>query len=77
MDEEKQQKRAEELILGAVRNANQSLTIEEIAEKCRMHRVTASKYLAVLEAKGFIVHRSVGKAKLFSLTPGVKSGVRI
>ncbi|NIO20635.1 MAG: HTH domain-containing protein [Candidatus Aenigmarchaeota archaeon] len=58
----------EELIIDVLRKSDISLTILEIAEKANVHRVTASKYLAVLEAKGHVKRRDVGKAKLFSLT---------
>jgi DNA-binding IclR family transcriptional regulator len=57
----------EEIILGILKQSDSSLTILEIAERTRIHRVTASKYLAVLEAKGFVKRRDVGKAKLYSL----------
>jgi len=57
----------EDLILDILKNAEHSLMILEIAEKAGINRITASKYLAVLEAKGYIKHRAVGKAKLFSL----------
>ncbi len=43
------------------------LTIEETANKLGMHRTTASKYLAVLEAKGLVKYRAIGKAKLYSV----------
>ncbi len=42
------------------------LMIEEIATAVRINRITASKYLAVLEAKGLVKYRPIGKAKLFS-----------
>jgi len=58
----------EELIIDVLRKSDISLTILEIAEKASIHRVTASKYLAVLEAKGHVNRRDVGKAKLFSLS---------
>ena len=57
----------EECILDILKKAEHSLTIIEIAEKSEINRITASKYLAVMEAKGYIKHRDVGKAKLFSL----------
>jgi DNA-binding IclR family transcriptional regulator len=60
----------EELILSTLRRAEDSLTIEDVARRAGIHRITASKYLAVLEAKGYIKYRSVGKAKLFSLIEG-------
>ena len=43
------------------------LTIEETASKLGMHRTTASKYLAVLEARGLVKYRAIGKAKLYSV----------
>lgn len=55
----------EKYILGMLRE--DSLTIEEVSNKAKMHRITASKYLAVLEARGLIKYRAVGKAKLFFL----------
>ncbi|MFH0832827.1 MAG: winged helix-turn-helix domain-containing protein [Candidatus Aenigmatarchaeota archaeon] len=58
----------EELILDILRRAETSLTILELAKRANLHRVTASKYLAVLEAKGLIKRRDVGKAKLYSLS---------
>lgn len=58
----------EEIILESLEKADNPLTILEVAEKTRMHRVTASKYLAVLEAKGHVKRRDVGKAKLYSTT---------
>ena len=57
----------EDLILDILKNAKHDLMILEIAERAGINRITASKYLAVLEAKGYIKHRAVGKAKLFSL----------
>jgi predicted transcriptional regulator len=56
----------EEMILNVLRQADTSLTILEIAGKTGIHRVTASKYLAVLEEKGHVKRRDVGKAKLYS-----------
>ena len=43
------------------------MTIEEVAGKNKINRVTASKYLAILEVKGLVVLRIVGRAKLSSL----------
>jgi len=54
-------------IMQTLRKADCSLTIDEIANRTKIHRVTASKYLAVLEAVGTVKMRSVGKAKLFLL----------
>ncbi len=58
----------EENILHSLRNAAEwGMTIEEVAEKNKINRVTASKYLAILEVRGLIVLRTVGRAKLYSL----------
>ncbi len=42
-------------------------TITEVARKLDVHHITASKYLAVLEAEKKIVHRGIGMAKLFKI----------
>ncbi len=58
----------EETILKNLRSAaDWGMTIEEVAEKNNINRVTASKYLAILEVKGFVILRIVGRAKLYSL----------
>ena len=44
------------------------LNILEIAKRGNLHRVTAAKYLEVMEAKGFVKHRPIGKAKLYSIS---------
>jgi len=56
----------EEMILGILKKSDTSLTILEISGRAGIHRVTASKYLASLEAKGHVSRRNVGKAKLYS-----------
>lgn len=56
--------KTEKLILDAL---EEPLTIEEISKKIYIHRITASKYLAVLEARGLVKYRFICKAKLFSL----------
>lgn len=61
-------KSTEEMILKVLRKAETSLTILEIAHRANLHRVTAAKYLEVMEAKGYIKHRPVGKAKLYILS---------
>ncbi|NOQ38209.1 HTH domain-containing protein [archaeon] len=43
------------------------LTIEDISGSLVINRATASKYLAVLEARGRIISRPVGKAKMHYL----------
>ncbi|MCK4496645.1 MAG: winged helix-turn-helix transcriptional regulator [Candidatus Aenigmarchaeota archaeon] len=67
----------EELILDILNRSNISLTILEIAEKANVHRVTASKYLAVLEARGHVKRRDVGKAKLYSPTENMKPEIPV
>lgn len=57
----------ESLIIDVLKSSDVSLTINEVAERANAHRATTSKYLAVLEAKGFVRCRNVGKAKLYSL----------
>ena len=54
----------EESIISAIKG--KELMIEEIAEAVKINRITAAKYLAVLEAKGAVKYRPIGKAKLFS-----------
>lgn len=54
----------EESIIDAIKG--KELMIEEIAEAVGINRITAAKYLAVLEAKGLLKRRNIGKAKLFS-----------
>ncbi|MBI3412882.1 MAG: hypothetical protein HY051_02260 [Candidatus Aenigmarchaeota archaeon] len=58
----------EESILKSLRSAAEwGMTIEEVAKKNKVNRVTASKYLAILEVKGLVILRIVGRAKLYSL----------
>ena len=40
-------------------------TIEDVAKGVGISRITASKYLAVMEARGTISRRNIGMAKLF------------
>lgn len=64
----------ESAIFDVLRKAETSLTIGEVAQKINAHRTTTSKYLAILEAKGMISCRNVGKAKLYYVGNGSKSG---
>lgn len=43
------------------------LTIEEVATSLKVNRATASKYLMVLDARGKVISRIVGKAKIHYL----------
>ena len=56
---------SEKKIMKALQNEHLGMTIEEASKKLGMHRITASKYLAVLEARGYVSYKKVGKAKLF------------
>ena len=55
----------EQLILNFLKNNKYDVSINEISRACSINRITASKYLAVLEARGLVQSRSVGKAKLY------------
>jgi predicted transcriptional regulator len=57
----------EEFIFNILKSAEHSLTIQDVAKRGNINRITAAKYLEVLEARGHIKHREVGKAKLYSL----------
>jgi len=54
-------------IINILKKSKNDLSIQQIADEIKVNRITASKYLAVMEAKGIIRHRVVGKAKLFSV----------
>ena len=51
-------------IISLISRKNYGLTIQEISKELKINRGTASKYLAVLEAKERILVRELGKAKL-------------
>jgi len=55
----------EKKIIQCLKESKESITISEIARRLGINRITASKYLAILEAKGIISFRPVGKAKLY------------
>ncbi|MEM7827038.1 MAG: helix-turn-helix domain-containing protein [Candidatus Aenigmatarchaeota archaeon] len=55
------------MVINVLRQSNEPLTIEEVGRRAGINRITASKYLAVLEARGVVKCRNVGKAKLYSL----------
>ena len=63
-----------EKILGVLKCTDTSgVTIQEIAVQANINRITASKYLAVLEAQDAVHFRRVGKAKLYSIKSGYGS----
>ncbi len=43
------------------------MTIDSVAKRLKINRITASKYLAIMEAKGLLMHEEVGRAKMYSL----------
>lgn len=57
----------QERILGVLRESKADIPITNIAKRVNLHRATVAKYLAVLEAKGFVRYRAIGKAKLYSV----------
>lgn len=60
-NEEKMEKR----VLDFMMNLDDGATIVEVSRMLGIHRVTASRYLAILKAKGLVNCRRIGKAKLF------------
>lgn len=54
-------------ILKILKNYEDGLTITDVSRLLGIHYTTASKYLAVLEAEGKVVHRRIGMAKLFRM----------
>jgi len=57
-------------ILKLLQKRKEGLTITAVTRTLQIHYSTSSKYLAVLEAEGKIIHRNVGMAKLFKLSEG-------
>lgn len=60
-------------IFKLLQNRREGLTITDITKLLRIHYSTSSKYLAVLEAEGKIIHRDIGMAKLFKLRDDYES----
>jgi predicted ArsR family transcriptional regulator len=61
-----------ERILNILKNS-EGVTIQEIADQASINRITAAKYLAVMEAKDVVKYRRVGKAKLYTVKIGYGS----
>ena len=57
----------EEKILSVLRDSKWGLTASEIAEKAKISRLTATKYLEALKAKGLIVEKKVGAYRVWFL----------
>ena len=66
MNLQKVKLKPEDLILDLL-STSEGITIQEIARAVNIHRITASKYLAVMEARGIIKCRNIGRAKLYSV----------
>ena len=55
-------------IVDVLKSADGLMTIQEIAASASINRLTAAKYLAILEAKGLVSCRTIGRAKLYSMS---------
>ena len=64
---------AEKEILSLLKESPDGITVDEIAKKLNLVRHTVSKYLQILEAKKLVMHRTVGRTKLWKeASAGVK-----
>ena len=54
-------------IVDVLKSADGLMTIQEVAASASINRLTAAKYLAILEAKGVVGCRTIGRAKLYSI----------
>ena len=61
------------LILGILGKTKDGLTITDISRISKLHYITSSKYLAVLEAENRITRRDIGMAKLYKIKEGGKN----
>jgi len=52
------------------------ITIQDIAKITSINRLTAAKYLAVMEARGLVSCRHVGRAKLYLLSKTKDSSLK-
>lgn len=64
MDNEEKMK---EKIVSLLKKKREGLTITEVSSSLDIHYITSTKYLAVLQAEGKLVHRRIGMAKLFRI----------
>ncbi|MGB2955839.1 MAG: GNAT family N-acetyltransferase [Anaerolineales bacterium] len=63
----------EKEILSLLKDTSDGIQVDEIAEKLNLVRHTVSKYLQILEAKKLVMHRTVGRTKLWKeASAGVK-----
>jgi predicted transcriptional regulator len=56
----------EELIIRVLSRSNFA-TIGHVAQLTGLNRVTVSKYLSIMEAKGLIQHQTIGRSKLYAV----------
>ncbi len=64
---------AEKKILSLLKESPDGIQVDEIAKKLNLVRHTVSKYLQILEAKKLVMHRTVGRTKLWKeASAGVK-----
>jgi GNAT superfamily N-acetyltransferase len=65
--------KVEKEIRSLLENSPDGMQIDEIAKKLNLVRHTVSKYLQILEAKKLVMHRTVGRTKLWKeASAGVK-----
>ncbi len=55
----------EEKILRVLRDAKWGLTVSDIAKKVKMSRLTTTKYLEALKAKGLVIEKKIGAYRLW------------
>jgi len=55
----------EKEILSLLKDSSDGMQVDEIAKKLNLVRHTVSKYLQILKAKKLVMHRTVGRTKLW------------
>ena len=65
--------KVEKEILSLLKDSPDGIQVDEIAKKLNLVRHTVSKYLQILKAKKLVMHRTVGRTKLWKeASAGVK-----
>jgi hypothetical protein len=64
----KREEKTRSLIIAALTKSDAGLSISEMSRLLSMHYTTVSKYAAVLEAEGKIIHKEFGMAKVFRIS---------
>ncbi len=67
---QKREQKTRSLILDSLSKNDTGLSISDLSRMLEKHYTTISKYVAVLEAEGKIIHREFGMAKVFRLEKG-------